>query len=104
MRKKKYLENVEERMLGTGTGLVDTVKKFKRCIKCGKKAKIIQAIYFYDKDEMFFRGFCKKCFREVTPEYTLELKCVVCPYNFDCSIQKTIFSKKEIKEFKRCFF
>ena len=76
-----------------------------KCVSCKKTTPIIIAAqYTYHNDEIVFSLLCKKCFKKNFPNYTLEKGCIVCSNNFNCSIQNTIFSKKEIAKFKREFF
>jgi hypothetical protein len=78
------------------------LKRFKKTIcegnwNCRKKAKVF---IFHDKDnEILISSYCIKCFREKFPTY-LE-KCSTCEDNFDCYLQKTLYSKKELKKLKR---
>jgi len=76
-----------------------------KCVSCKKTTPIIIAAqYTYNNDEINFSLLCKKCFKKDFPNYTLEKSCIVCGNNFNCAIQKVIFSKKEIVNFKRNFF
>ena len=93
-------------MLQTNLTVLDlSVIKSSKCTKCETDiAVLIIGTYIYEKDEVGISTLCTKCFREYFPTYTLEHKCIVCYNNFNCSIQTIIFTKKEIKKFKRDFF
>lgn len=76
-----------------------------KCESCKKNTPIIIAAqYCRDIGEMALLVFCKDCFKRDFPEYTLENYCIVCNGNFECSIQDLLFSKKEIKTFRREFY
>ena len=74
-------------------------------MKCNKKKPVvITASYDHETDDLEIGLFCKNCFREVASEYTLEDKCIVCRKNFKCNVQTTLFSKEEIKAYKKQFW
>ena len=83
--------------------LVKYKRKFK-CLGCKKKPVVIVASYDHDTDDLNIDFFCKECFKKGTPEYTLEGDCLVCKKNFKCNIQKILFSKEEIKAYKKQFW
>lgn len=82
----------------------EIVKKSK-CLVCEKKEPVVLVnIYQNETGELSMGAYCKDCFKEQVPEYSLENKCLVCNSNFDCSIQNLLFSKKEIRNFKKEFW
>lgn len=75
------------------------------CLQCKKKKPIIvAACYDHKKNDLDIETYCKECFRKIYPSYTLENNCLVCKSNFKCAIQKVLFSKEEIKNFKSLFW
>ena len=75
------------------------------CLQCKKKKPIvIAACYDHKKNDLGVGTYCKECFRRIIPDYTLENDCLVCESNFKCDIQKILFSKEEIKNFKSLFW
>ena len=75
------------------------IKTLKKCMKCKKKkSKILinQIVNNIIKSSCL----CVPCFKEEMPHYTLEPKCFDCIDCFSCSIQKLLFTPKEIRQFK----
>ena len=76
-----------------------------KCKCCKKKNPVVLiSQYSYDDDDVSIVPLCAKCFRNELSTYTLENDCLLCNKNFDCNIQKSIFSRKEIQVFRRNFF
>jgi len=85
------------------TALFESIKKAK-CEICGKEPIFFTSQYNHNKNKFEARILCEKCFKIVYPNYTLEKFCLLCESNFECLIQDNLFSKKEIRVFKKNFF
>ena len=79
------------------------IKKTK-CMKCKKKKPDVILPINNELNDLDIVVYCKECFRKEVPEYTLENYCITCNINFKCNIQKSLFSKEEIKAFKKQFW
>ena len=77
------------------------LKKNNKCLKCKKNPPVVLiGQYLLNKDTVDVAVYCKDCFREEIKEYTLEDTCIVCRDNLNCNMQRILFSKKEIRDFK----
>lgn len=72
------------------------------CDKCNKrKAEVAIGCYEYPTDDIKTIFYCVDCFKEEFPNYSLRDNCLFCKDNFDCKVQDTIFTDKEIEIFKQ---
>lgn len=82
---------------------VGRIKDEKRCMFCWRRSKVVIGHYNYDENEQNVFGICKKHFKEIFPNYSLDTECAFCKKTFKCVVQRTLYTKKELREFKKKF-